>query len=77
MKHSDASDIYVVVQEETDAMTFRITDNGAAGVTQNKDSGHGIGWRTMSQRAQAIGGTLQYSRTQYGTVVTLRYIKKT
>lgn len=78
MKHSDASDIYVVVQEETDAMTFRVTDNdGAASVTQDIDSGHGIGWRTMSQRAQAIGGMLQSSRTPYGTVVTLRYIKKT
>ena len=77
MKHSDASDIYVVVQEETDAMTFRVTDNGATNVTQDKESGHGIGWRTMSQRAQAIGGMLQSSRTPYGTVVTLRYIKKT
>lgn len=76
VKHSNASDIYVVTQDDGDTMTIRITDNCKDNGTSDIQGSHGIGWRTMSQRAALVGGTLTISRTPYGTVVMLRYIKK-
>ena len=72
VKHADPKDIFVMIKDEGDTMNIRITDNGAP----RQGGTHGIGLRTMSQRADAIGATLTIDRITYATVVTLRYVKK-
>ena len=72
VKHADPKDIFVMIKDEGDTMNIRITDNG----TPRQGGTHGIGLRTMSQRADAIGATLTIDRITYATVVTLRYVKK-
>ena len=73
VKHSGASDIYVLIKDEEEQMEIRITDNGT---TPQKAVTGGIGHRTMMQRAETIGAELSIGRTAYATVVTLQYVKK-
>ena len=74
MKHAGASDIYVNVKDKGESLTLRITDNGTA---RKQGQAGGIGIRTMSQRAQAIGAELTTRSIPWGTVVELAYVKKT
>jgi signal transduction histidine kinase len=72
VKHSAPSDIYILIKEENNTMIIRITDNG----TPRQGGTHGIGQRTMNQRADSIGATLTVERIPYASVVTLQYVKK-
>ena len=72
VKHAAPSDIYILIKEENNTMIIRITDNG----TPRQGGTHGIGQRTMNQRADSIGATLTVERIPYASVVTLQYVKK-
>lgn len=72
VKHAAPTDVFVLIKDEGNTVTIRITDNGTA----CQEGTHGIGLRTMSQRSDAIGATLTIERIPHASVVTLQYVKK-
>ena len=72
VKHAAPTDVFVLIKDEGNTVTIRITNNGTA----RQEGTHGIGLRTMSQRSDAIGATLTIERIPHASVVTLQYVKK-
>jgi signal transduction histidine kinase len=72
VKHAAPTDVFVLIKDEGNTVTIRITDNGTA----RQEGTHGIGLRTMSQRSDAIGATLTIERIPHASVVTLQYVQK-
>lgn len=65
MKHAGASRIDVDILLENGRLALSVSDDG-----QNREeSGRGIGLRTMKKRAEAVGGSLQLTRTEQGSTL--------
>lgn len=73
-RHAHASEVAVSLQEAGGALELRISDNGggfdADGIALHPQ--RGIGLRNMTERMEAIGGSLQIDSTPTGTVVLAR-----
>lgn len=68
LKHSNATSISVGMHKTEHDTAITISDNG---VSEKKAALSGIGIRTMEQRAQLIGATLEFITNKYGHVVKL------
>lgn len=68
LKHADATTIAVGMHQTEQEVSITISDNGTL---EEKTTTSGIGIRTMKQRAQIIGATLEFINNQYGHVVKL------
>jgi signal transduction histidine kinase len=70
VRHSEASQITIVVTVEGNQLKLMIEDNGK-GINFRTGARNGMGLRTMQYRAQALGGLLDVKdRKGGGTVVT-------
>lgn len=73
-RHAHASEVHVSLQEAGGTLELRISDNGggfdADGIALHPQ--RGIGLRNMTERMEAIGGSLQIDSTPTGTVVLAR-----
>lgn len=68
LKHSGATTIAVGMHKTGQETAITISDNGTS---EEKTTTSGIGMRTMKQRAQLIGATLEFRKNKYGHVVKL------
>ena len=68
LKHSNATTIAVGMHKTEHKTVIIVSDNGTSG---GKDTTSGIGMRTMKQRAQIIGASLEFRKNKYGHVVKL------
>ena len=69
LKHTMASVVSIGLHlDEKQNLMMMVSDNGVG--SKDKDA-FGIGIRTMRQRAEAIGGRIEFFRHQYGNVVKL------
>lgn len=68
LKHSSATTIAVGMHKTGQETAITISDNGSS---DEKTTTSGIGIRTMKQRAQLIGATLEFKKNKYGHVVKL------
>jgi signal transduction histidine kinase len=69
MKHGGADVIRIVLTASDDGLTLTVTDDGKG--WEPDEATPGMGLRTMTYRAQAIGATLEISRgPEGGTVVS-------
>ena len=59
LKHAQATTIAVILQQDDDAITLTIADNGICPTT--KSPTNGIGLQTMQERADAIGAKIKVS----------------
>lgn len=67
VKHADASEATVVAQRDGDALTVTVEDDGSGGASADRD---GSGLRGLTDRVQALGGTLEIAgRAGGGTVL--------
>ena len=75
VKHSGASQAELELHSEPGAVRMRVTDHGTGfepGATPSQD-GHGYGLRSMTERAELIGGKLEVrSVGGRGTTITVR-----
>ncbi|MES2153176.1 MAG: sensor histidine kinase [Pseudomonadota bacterium] len=72
-KHARASRVTVRLQRLRHHLTLKITDNGAGVQQGDRAKPASFGLRGMSERAQALGGTLALSHAPGGgTVVTIK-----
>jgi len=73
-RHAHASEVHVSLQETGGTLELRISDNGggfdADGIALHPQ--RGIGLRNMTERMEAIGGSLHIDSTPTGTVVLAR-----
>ncbi|MGK5026287.1 cache domain-containing protein [Janthinobacterium sp. RB2R34] len=73
-RHADASEVMVSLREANAALELRIADNGggfdADGIALHPQ--RGIGLRNMTERMEAIGGSLHIASTPGGTMVLAR-----
>ena len=70
VRHSEASQIDILVAMEGSQLKLKIEDNGK-GINTRAGTRSGMGLRTMQYRAQALGALLTVgSRVGGGTVVT-------
>lgn len=65
MKHAGASRIDVDILLENGRLALSVSDDGQ----KREESGRGIGLRTMKKRAEAVGGSLQLTRTEQGSTL--------
>jgi two-component system, NarL family, sensor kinase len=81
VKHSGARQAELILLSEPQAVRLRITDHGAgfdasaAALTEGRggDERTGYGLRSMTERAELVGGTLEvHSRPGHGTTVSVR-----
>lgn len=76
MKHSNATQVWVVVREHPGLYQLVIEDNGTTeGVKKRAEYGRGIGIRNMKERVDAFGGNLEI-RTQKGWRIYITVPKK-
>jgi two-component system NarL family sensor kinase len=70
-RHSQATQIEVLLQGDAQAITLTVHDNGVGfDVDQIDDNPkHGIGLRNMVERLEAVGGNLNVSSSAAGTTV--------
>lgn len=72
-KHAGASRVSVGLQRLRHHISLKITDNGGGIAQADRLKPHSFGLRGMSERAQALGGTLALSHAPGGgTVVTIK-----
>lgn len=77
VKHADASRVRVRLVVDDEGCRLRVEDDGRGFEPSDRPaeerSGHGLGVRTMRERAQELGGKLVIaSRPGRGTVVEAR-----
>jgi signal transduction histidine kinase len=66
-KHSHARHVQVELRRDADGITLRVRDDGI-GFDVGQQAGTGVGFESMQERLQAIGGTLRvYSDSTKGT----------
>lgn len=71
LKHSEASMVSIGLHlDEKRNLMMIVSDNGI-GQDSKDETTDGIGIRTIRQRAEAIGGRIEFYRHQYGNVVKL------
>lgn len=71
VRHSGATVIEVSIEVSDPGCTLQISDNGR-GLSETEVESRGLGLRSMTYRAQQLGGTLSLStRAGYGTVVSV------
>lgn len=71
LRHSGATVIEVSLEATDRHCTLQISDNGR-GLAESEVESRGLGLRSMTYRAQQLGGTLEIStRVGYGTVVSV------
>ena len=76
MKHSNATQVWVVAREHPGLYQLVIEDNGTTeGVKKRAEYGRGIGIRNMKDRVDAFGGNLEI-RTQKGWRIYITVPKK-
>lgn len=75
-KHAKAKNIEVSLQLKDNTLQLQISNDGVGEKTEN-DS-HGIGSRTMKDRIEGIGGTIQTrcDDKTYNTLITIQLTKK-
>ena len=72
-KHAKASRVSVGLQRQRHHISLKITDNGTGIAQADRLKPQSFGLRGMSERAQALGGTLALSHAPGGgTVVTIK-----
>jgi two-component system sensor histidine kinase UhpB len=72
-KHARASRVVVRLQRQQEEICLAITDNGTGIAAADRAKPKSFGLRGMSERAQALGGTLALSGAPGGgTIVTIR-----
>ena len=72
-KHAHASRVTVSLQQLRHHISLKISDNGGGIAQADRLKPHSFGLRGMSERAQALGGTLALSHAPGGgTVVTIK-----
>lgn len=72
LKHSTATQIDVCFQHVQDKLTVDVVDNGCGFNLTSLPNDGGLGLKTMSERAEALGGKLEITSTpQKGTQVRL------
>lgn len=70
LRHARAETVSVSIEEDQGVVTLRIEDDGIG--FDSSAAPRGMGLKNMSERAQAIGGTLTiHSESQHGTRVTV------
>ncbi|MDM7861855.1 histidine kinase [Alteromonas sp. ASW11-36] len=63
LKHSDAQQINVTLEQQQDDLTLEISDNG---VNQKSALTLGNGLNGMTERVQALGGKVVFNRDEHG-----------
>jgi len=72
-KHAGASQVTVRLQRLSDGITLSIADNGRGILPTERSKPGSFGLRGMSERAKALGGTMELSGAAGGgTVVTVK-----
>lgn len=69
VKHAQASEIKVEINQENSQLYFRVVDNGLGMTERNPPEGFGL--ENMRRRAQAIGAELSIKSSTQGTQVQL------
>jgi signal transduction histidine kinase len=70
IKHGDAKNIVIELENSAGEKRLRITDDGA-GLTAGHMNGHGMGLKIMTYRSELIGAKIDIrARSAGGTVVT-------
>ncbi|MGH0590576.1 sensor histidine kinase [Bacillus mycoides] len=64
IRHSNASTVYVHIQEDTEELSLIISDNGR--FTNNDSFNSGFGVKGMVERCKAVGGTCTFSTNEHG-----------
>ena len=73
IRHGKAARVWIQLVWKKNQLTLRVRDNGS-GLSNKRDSGQGIGIRSMKYRAQVIGGSLTIeSKRGAGTTVACVY----
>lgn len=70
-RHSGATRVEVHAERTPDALMLRIRDNGHGFDAAQTDT-HGVGLRSMRERAEGLGGTLHISSSAGGVRIELR-----
>lgn len=71
LRHAHASKLHVILTCHSERLVLDVTDNGSGFDPTAEFPGH-LGLRTMRERAEAFGGTIDIdSRTGYGTRVRI------
>ncbi len=69
-RHAKASEVETVIRKTTKALFVSVSDNG---VGMKKDSSGGLGLIHMRERAESVGGSVEFETTiDGGTIVNLR-----
>ena len=72
IKHAKASHITVRLSCDAHSMLVEVADNGVGFELKKGKSAAGMGLKILTYRANLIGGTLHFSSTSQGTVVSCR-----
>ena len=68
LKHADATEVWIRLECETRELQLAITDNGK-GLPAHGNGRKGNGLGNISQRVNALGGTIQLRSTHHGTAL--------
>lgn len=68
-KHADATSVSIGLHLNEEHLKATVSDNGTR--KDHKDGSVGIGTRTISQRAAAINGSIEFFQHQFGSTVQL------
>jgi two-component system CheB/CheR fusion protein len=75
IKHGGAKNISLQLREEAEAVSLRVTDDGA-GFPENFSGGTGMGLRIMQARIGMVGGTLRVEQNPAGGVTLFCHAPK-
>ena len=73
-KHSKATKVVLALSREGNEVVMNVSDNGTGfNLSKRPPAGHGIGLRTMCDRAESVGGFLEMrSKPGAGTTLSVR-----
>jgi signal transduction histidine kinase len=69
-KHSKASEVVLIVNQNEDLLTIMIEDNG---IGRNPEAHNGNGTQTLQMRMSSLGGNVQWHQLQPGCGVELKF----
>jgi signal transduction histidine kinase len=74
LRHAQASTITVVLEEDDGRVELRVVDDGVGVDAPTSQAGGGVGLRSMQERAERLGGTLDIAPgASGGTVVAVAF----
>ncbi|MBX2871502.1 MAG: hypothetical protein KTR30_05365 [Saprospiraceae bacterium] len=71
VKHTDSSQVFIVLKNTSSAFTMSIQDNGSEAMQKWERPSTGLGVENMKMRAEKLGGTIAFTPSLEGTIVTL------